>query len=321
MVIKSAEKLNSEILNKIDLEETPLQKIHDFKIENSDVELFVYRLDLIHPEISGNKWFKLKYNLIEAGRLGYKTLLTFGGAYSNHIYAVAAAGKIFGFDTIGIIRGEEHLPLNPTLLFAKNCGMKIQYLDRITYRKRKDEDFLYELKNKFPNTYFIPEGGTNPFAVQGCSEIPGRIEQNFDIICCPCGTGGTLAGISCGLNGNHRALGFSILKDGEFLRDNVQNLVKQFTNKTKSNWEINLNYHFGGYAKINKELIVFIEKFEEENNILLDPIYSGKMMFGMYDLIKKNYFKNGEKIIAIHTGGLQGLEGMKGTIEKTISRK
>lgn len=318
MVINSKKQSPSNLLNKIVLGETPLQKINDPEIANYGVEVFVYRIDLIHPEISGNKWFKLKYNLVEAERLGYNKLLTFGGAYSNHIYAAAAAGKIFGFKTIGMIRGEEHLPLNPTLSFAKECGMEINYLNRTTYRKRYDEDFLNELKKKFPDAYFIPEGGTNLLAIKGCTEIPRTIKTDFDTICCACGTGGTLSGVICGLKENQKALGFSILKGGGFLNKNVRNLIKQFSNKDYSNWGINLNYHFGGYAKINRELIEFIKKFEEVNNIPLDPVYTGKMMFGVFDLIKKNYFKNEDKIIAVHTGGLQGLEGMKQRIEKVL---
>lgn len=318
MVINSKKQSPSNLINKIVPSETPLQKINDPEIANYGVEVFVYRIDLIHPEISGNKWFKLKYNLVEAERLGYNKLLTFGGAYSNHIYAAAVAGKISGFKTIGMIRGEEHLPLNSTLSFAKKCGMEIHYLDRTTYRKRYDKDFLIELKKKFPDVYFIPEGGTNLLAIKGCTEIPQTIKTDFNIICCACGTGGTLSGIICGLKDNQKALGFSVLKGGGFLINNVRNLVKQFSNKDYSNWEINLDYHFGGYAKINRELIEFIKKFEEINNIPLDPVYTGKMMFGVFDLIKKNYFKEGTKIIAVHTGGLQGLEGMKYRIEKIL---
>ena len=340
MINYSAEKLDSGFLNKINLQDTPLQKINDPEIANYGVELFVYRIDLIHPQISGNKWFKLKYNLVEAESKGYKKLLTFGGAFSNHIYATAAAGKIFGFKTIGMIRGEKHLPLNPTLSFAEDCGMEFHYLDRTVYRRRYDKDFLIELEKKIPGAYFIPEGGTNLLAVQGCTEIHQNIKLDFDIVCSPCGTGGTLAGIVCGLNERRRALGFSVLKGGEFLNNNVRDLIKQFVNYSKTNremaqpsrslgvnhsidlegynWEINLDYHFDGYAKINRELIEFTKNFEKVNNIPLDPVYTGKMMFGVYDLIKKNYYKEGTKIVAVHTGGLQGVEGMKERIEKIL---
>ena len=281
--------------------------------------IFIKREDLIHPEISGNKWRKLKYNLLEAGRLGKKTLLTFGGAFSNHIYAVAAAGEEYGFRTIGFIRGEEYHPLNTTLQFASNKGMKLHYLNRKTYKNRNNKNFQEELLKEFKDAYLVPEGGSNSFAVKGCAEIIGDINIDFDYICCACGTGGTLAGITVGLNGNKKALGFSVLKGGGFLKDDVKKLIQNYNGKTYDNWDINLDYPFGGYAKINYELISFINEFEKINNIKLDPVYTGKLMFGIYDLIKKGFFKKEEKIIAIHTGGLQGNEGMENKIEKVLA--
>lgn len=281
--------------------------------------IFIKREDLIHPQISGNKWRKLKYNLLEAEKLGKKTLLTFGGAFSNHIYAVAAAGKEYNFKTIGIIRGEKYNPLNPTLQFAVDCGMELHYLNRSIYKNRNEKNFQEELLKKFKDAHLVPEGGSNSFAVKGCAEIINDINIEFDHICCACGTGGTLAGIAAGLNGNKKALGFSVLKGGGFLIEDVKNLIESYTGKTFTNWNINLNYHFGGYAKINYELISFINEFEKINNIKLDPIYTGKLMFGIYDLINMNYFKKEEKIIAIHTGGLQGIDGMKKKIEKVLA--
>lgn len=295
--------------------------IEEIKFSNSKstVKVFLKRDDLLHPQISGNKWRKLKYNLLESERLGKKTLLTFGGAYSNHIYAVAAAGKEYGFKTIGIIRGEEYNPLNPTLKFASDCGMELHYLNRSTYRNRNNKNFQEELLKQFNDVYLVPEGGSNSFAVKGCSEIINDINIDFDYICCACGTGGTLAGIVAGLTGKQKALGFSILKDGGFLKDDVKKLIKNYNGKTYNNWDINLDYHFGGYAKINYELISFINQFEKNNNIKLDPIYTGKLMFGIYDLIKKGFLKKDKKIIAIHTGGLQGIKGMKNKIEKVLA--
>lgn len=281
--------------------------------------IFIKREDLIHPEISGNKWRKLKYNLLEAEKLGKKTLLTFGGAFSNHIYAAAAAGEEYGFKTIGIIRGEKYNPLNSTLQFASNKGMELRYLNRKTYKNRNDKIFHEELLKEYPDAYLVPEGGSNTFAVKGCTEIINDINIEFDHICCACGTGGTLAGIAAGLNGNKKALGFSVLKGGGFLIEDVKNLIESYTGKSFANWNINLDYHFGGYAKINYELISFINEFEKINNIKLDPIYTGKLMFGIYDLINRNYFKKEEKIIAIHTGGLQGIKGMKKKIEKVLA--
>ena len=278
----------------------PLQKIADPAIASSGVNLFVLRLDMIHPHISGNKYFKLKYNLEEAKRQGKDTLLTFGGAYSNHIAAVAAAGQEQDFKTIGVIRGDElasppaplrgergEQPLNPTLSFAKECGMKFHFVSREEYRKRDNPDFP-KLFPQLPNNYYLlPEGGTNELAVKGCAEILSLIDIPFDVVCCPVGTGGTLTGIISSLKGKQKAIGFSVLKGIDFP-------------------DTNPDYHFGGYAKHTPELLRFIENFEKQNNIPLEQVYTGKMMFGIYDLIQKGHFKRNETVVAVHTGGLQG---------------
>lgn len=285
-------------------ENTPLQPLESDLLSQKGIELWVKREDLNHPEISGNKWRKLKYNLEEAKRQGKKTLLTFGGAYSNHIYAIAAAGKHFGFDTIGIIRGEEHLPLNHTLSFATSCGMQLHYLDRTTYRNKYDEAVLDELLKQFGDVYLIPEGGTNAFALKGCKEMVTGIDMDFDVICMPCGTAGTLSGAILGLQKYQHALGFSALKGKDFLEKEVIQLI----GNSYDNWSINWAYHFGGYAKQKPELTAFIDSFYKEHQILLEPIYTGKLFFGLFDLIQKDYFKSGSKIVAVHTGGLQGMK-------------
>lgn len=214
------------------------------------------RLDLIHPAISGNKWFKLKYNLVHARDNGYSTLLTYDGAFSNHIFATAAAGREFGFDTIGIIRGGEHLPLNPTLDFAHQRGMQLIYLNRADYRKKHLPEFAEWIRNKFGNVYIIPEGGTNSLAVKGCGEILMPMKDDFDILCTACGTAGTISGLIAGSNGAKSILGFSILRGGFFLNKNAEQLVADFTENNFYNWSINLDYHFGSYAKINRDLIL-----------------------------------------------------------------
>ncbi len=273
---------------------------------NFGMKLFLKREDKIHPFISGNKYRKLKYNLEEAQTQKQKSLLTFGGAYSNHIAAVASVGKEFGFKTVGVIRGEEldnKIQENPTLSFAQNCGMQFKFISREAYRTKNTSAFLNMLKNEFGNYYLIPEGGTNELAVKGCEEILTEEDETFDFICCAVGTGGTISGLINASKSHQKILGFPALK-GEFL----QNEIGKFT--AKSNWELNLDYHFGGYAKINSELVEFINRFKQEYNIPLDPIYTGKMMFGIFDLIKKGYFEKGTKILAIHTGGLQGIDGM-----------
>ncbi|MEO8398357.1 MAG: pyridoxal-phosphate dependent enzyme [Ignavibacteriaceae bacterium] len=298
--------LFDKLQNKI----TPLQKIEDELLYKKGINLFIKREDLIHPEINGNKWHKLKYNFMEAKKKKLKKLLTFGGAYSNHIYSTAAAGNLFELETIGIIRGEENLPLNPTLKFALEKGMTLQYIDRNSYRNKYYENFILKLKEKFGDFYFLPEGGTNSLAVKGCAEIINRIEIPFNYICVPCGTGGTLAGLISGLNGKNFALGFSALKN-KYINNEVEKFLLDFSGKKFTNWRINFDYHFGAYAKFDLKLKNFLIDFYKNHKIKLEPIYTGKMMFGIYDLVEKDFFKKEETIIAVHTGGLQGLEGFK----------
>ena len=301
----------------IDVNSARLEEIMLPGIDTS-VKIYIKREDKFHLAISGNKWRKLKYNLIEAKKQNKDTLLTFGGAYSNHIYATASAGKLFGFKTIGFIRGEEHLPLNPTLAFAVKNRMQLHYVNRTEYRRRYDSDFIEDVYKKFGDVYFIPEGGTNLFALKGAAEIIDDINIDYDYICSACGTGGTLAGIIAGLNGNKKALGFPVLKGASFLNRNIKSLLEAYKGKSFDNWQLFFDYHFGGYAKINCELIDFIFEFEKLNGIKLDPVYTGKMMYGVYDLITKGYFKSGSTIVAIHTGGLQGIAGMTPKIEKLL---
>lgn len=264
------------------------------------------REDLIHPFVSGNKFRKLKYNLLQAKTENQSTLLTFGGAYSNHIAAVAYAGKEKGFQTIGIIRGDElgeKIESNPTLKFAQECGMQFEFVSREDYRLKTDSAFFEQLENKFGSFYFIPEGGTNAFAIKGCEEILTQEDGIFDYVACAIGTGGTISGIINSAFRYQKILGFPALK-GDFLQDEIRNFVQN------ENWELITEYHFGGYAKVNDELIAFINWFFEQTQIPLDPVYTGKMVFGVFDLINKNYFPENSKILLIHTGGLQGIQGM-----------
>ncbi|MGK0324405.1 MAG: 1-aminocyclopropane-1-carboxylate deaminase [Psychroserpens sp.] len=261
---------------------------------------------LSHPYISGNKYRKLKYNLIEAKKTGKDTLLTFGGAYSNHIAAVAAVGREFEFKTIGIIRGEElalKIDSNPTLKFAQSCGMTLKFISREKYAHKTGDTYISELKNEFGDFYLIPEGGTNTLAIKGCEEILTDIDKEYDYICCSVGTGGTISGLINSTCQHQKILGFPALK-GDFLSEEITKFV------TNENWELIADYHFGGYGKVSDSLIEFINNFKKVYNIPLDPIYTGKMMYGIYDLIDKGYFPKNSKILAIHTGGLQGIEGM-----------
>jgi 1-aminocyclopropane-1-carboxylate deaminase/D-cysteine desulfhydrase-like pyridoxal-dependent ACC family enzyme len=294
----------------------PLQRVKEDFLSLKGIELYILREDLIHPKISGNKWRKLKYNIAEAENKGYNQILTFGGAFSNHIAAAAAAGNRFGFNTIGIIRGEEILPLNATLQLAKDNGMIFKYISREQYKadSKYKKTFLSELKKEFGEFYLIPEGGSNEMAVKGCSEIMSNIKVDYDVICCACGTGGTVSGIIASTN--KEVLGFPALKGGEFLKEDIQELIdkyeKMYTIKVENrNWSLITNYHFGGYAKIKPELIGFIQDFKLNHNILLDLIYTGKMLFGIYDMIKSTDRFDGKKIVVIHTGGMQGNKGFE----------
>ena len=292
------------------LENSINQQIH---IPNTkDLQLFMKREDAIHNVVSGNKFRKLKYNLQEAKNLGHNTLLTFGGAYSNHIAAVASAGKLLGFKTIGVIRGEElntSLTDNSTLHYAQQCGMQFKFVTREVYRIKTNSEFIEDLKTAFGDFYMIPEGGTNALAVKGCEEILTEADMDFDYICCAVGTGGTMAGLINCSKPSQQLLGFPALK-GDFLQQDISKFA------TKTNWKLITDYHFGGYAKINGALVAFINDFKQQFHVPLDPVYTGKMMYGILDLINQGYFKKGTKILAIHTGGLQGITGMNTVLKK-----
>lgn len=288
---------------------SPLQPLTDPLLTQKGVKLSILREDLVHPTIPGNKWRKLKYNLQAAQEQGCEALVTFGGAFSNHIAAAAAAGQEYGLQTIGYIRGEETLPLNPTLAYATSCGMQLKYLSRAEYRVKHESGFRAEILKTGPKQYLLPEGGTNALAVKGCTEIVTDLAAPWDVLCVAAGTGGTLAGIVAGAVGKGQIIGFPALKGGEFLQKEVTELVQAYNGQTYHNWFLQTAYHFGGYAKHKPELLTFIQNFHARHGILLDPIYTGKMLYGVYDLIKTDYFLPGTQIIAVHTGGQQGWAG------------
>lgn len=281
-------------------------------LQQKRVTLNIKREDLIHPLISGNKYRKLKYNLEAAKAQAFKTILTFGGAFSNHIAATAYAGKLHGFRTVGVIRGEElseKWKENPTLRLAVQHGMRLKFVTRVAYREKDSEDFKEKLKIEFGSFYTLAEGGSNALAVKGCEEILTAADVQFTTICSSVGTGGTIAGIINASKQNQNVLGFSALK-GDFLKEDICNFT------AKKNWQLRTDYHFGGYAKISEELIHFINDFKMQTQIPLDPIYTGKMLYGILDLVQKDYFKSETKILAIHTGGLQSISGMNNRLKK-----
>jgi 1-aminocyclopropane-1-carboxylate deaminase len=280
---------------------SPLEEVVDDRLTAHSIRLYLKRDDLIHPELPGNKWRKLKYNLLAAREAGHRTLLTFGGAYSSHIRATAAAGHYFGFSTIGIIRGEEHAPLNPVLAYAAGHGMTLSYLDRETYRDKNLARIVSALRDEFGEFYLVPEGGSNAAAVRGAAELPAEIDIDYDVICCPCGTGGTLAGIAAGIPLDRRAVGFSALKGGDFLNEDVRRLQCEFGTET-TNWSIETDYHFRGFARRTAELDVFIADFQERHGLALDWVYVAKMLFGIFTMAERGDFAAGATIVAVITG-------------------
>jgi 1-aminocyclopropane-1-carboxylate deaminase len=281
---------------------SPIMELDDERVARHGVRLFLKRDDLINPEIPGNKWRKLKHNIAAARTERASTLLTFGGAYSNHIRATAAAGHHFGFNTVGVIRGEEHTPLNKTLSYATSRGMSLTYLDRSTYRHKTTPEVLDALRERFGEFYLIPEGGSNAAAVRGCTELVGEIDIDFDVICCACGTGGTLAGISVGLKTGQQALGFSALKGGDFLTEDVAQLQLSSTGRVLTNWSINTEFHFGGFARRKPDLDAFISSFEQQHGLTLDWVYVAKMMSGIYTLTERGFFPSGTTVVGVITG-------------------
>jgi 1-aminocyclopropane-1-carboxylate deaminase len=270
------------------------------------ITLEIKREDLLHPFVSGNKFRKLKYNVLQAKAENQSVLLTFGGAFSNHIAAVAYAGKEQGFATIGVIRGDElrdKISENPTLSFAQECGMRFEFVTREAYRHKTDTAFIEQLQAQFGSFYLVPEGGTNDLAVKGCEEILTEVDADFDFVCSAVGTGGTISGLINSALPHQKVLGFPALK-GDFLQDEIRKFV------TNKNWDLVTDYHFGGYGKVTDELIDWINKFFLQTQIPIDPIYTGKMAFGVVDLIHRNFFPPKSKILLIHTGGLQGIAGM-----------
>lgn len=282
-----------------------LTKIEDPRLSQYPIELWMKRDDLLHPVISGNKWRKLKYILDHALSLGKDTIVSMGGAYSNHLHALAYVGKVLGLTTIGLVRGEPPETLTPTLLDMKNWGMELRFVSRSDYRILRQYKGWHDLPGLKPGQYWLPEGGALDLALNGVAELVAEITIPYDTLCVSCGTGTTLAGIIDAVPERASVLGFAALKNAGFLNAEVEAKLSQ----PRNNWQINLDYHFGGFAKTNAQLSAFIEDFELKTTIPLEPVYTGKMMYAVYDLIKKHYFKPGQRIVAVHTGGLQGKRG------------
>ncbi|MGW6196795.1 1-aminocyclopropane-1-carboxylate deaminase/D-cysteine desulfhydrase [Kribbella sp. NPDC055110] len=281
---------------------SPVVEIGDDRLRAAGVRVLLKRDDLIHPEVPGNKWRKLKYNIATAREAGFETLLTFGGAYSNHLRATAAVGYLCGFGTIGVVRGEEHLPLNPSLRYAVSRGMRLTYLDRTTYRTKTSAAVIDALHEEFGDFYLIPEGGSNADAVRGCAELPAELEASVDVVVCAVGTGGTLAGVAAGLRPDQLVIGVPVLKGGAFLEDDIGRLQEQVYGARTGSWRLECDYHFGGYAKRTPELDEFIDDFEARHGLRLDWVYEAKMMYALFDLVSLGAFPRGTTIAALISG-------------------
>ncbi len=294
-----------------DFPPSPLQRLHSPFLDRSGVLLSVKRDELIHPEFGGNKWRKLKPNLQHCLRQQQTTLLTFGGAWSNHIHATAAIGHELGIRTIGVIRGEAAPTPSATLVYAQQRGMHLHYVSRSAYRDKNKAAFIEALHRRFGDFYHVPEGGGNRAGASGCRDIIDEINQQSetpaDIICCACGTGTTLAGIVDGLRVTQRAIGFAVLKGGDFLH----NAVARLSNHSPSpRWRIETRYHFGGYARYNDTLLNFTDHFQRQYGIPLDYVYTAKLFYGLFKMIANGDFARGSHIVAVHSGGLQGNAGI-----------
>jgi len=294
--------------------ESPLQRLVHPVLAEAGVEAWIKRDDQLSlpagdmPAFCGNKWRKLNYNLRAAREQGHQRLLTFGGAYSNHIAAVAAAGQLFGFSTVGVVRGEPHHPLNPTLACATSLGMHLHHISRSAFRQKHTPEVQEELEQRFAPYYSLPEGGTNELALRGCEELAREITAQLgktpDYVCVAAGTGGTAAGLIRGAEASTSVLVFPALK-GDFMHGEIE----QWLTGPTAPWEVVSDYHFGGYAKWKPELLAFMRAFREETGITLDPIYTGKLLYGILAEAQKKRFPTGCTVVVIHTGGLQGIAG------------
>lgn len=289
----------------------PVQKLDEPLATDAGVEISVARLDLLDPLIAGNKWFKLRDNLLWARAQGYQRLLSFGGPWSNHIHALAWAGREFGFATVGMIRGYETLPLTPCLRDAQEWGMELHFLDHRTYRCKDHPQQLDALHERFDPIAIIPEGGLNTRGVQGCRDILSYLQtqsSDFNTAVLAVGTGATMAGLLSAPRAVPRVLGVSVLKGDADMQQRIERNLASAISATPA-WELETDCHFGGYARVNDELKAFIEDFDCRHGIALEPVYTGKMMYALYQRLQRGWFDRGEKVLALHSGGMQGLRG------------
>lgn len=299
------------------LKNTPVMTLDIPEFTELGISLSIKRDDLQHNIVSGNKVFKLYYHLEHCKKNNINTILTYGGAYSNHVHATAFAAKQLGMKSVAIIRGEQILPLNPTLKDCVHWGMTIEPVSRLDYQQKTNSKDIQRVLSRYPDAHVVPEGGADISGVLGAGLIMNEINPlDYDYVVCGCGTGTTLSGlIASGYPGVHY-LGMAVLKGANWMNKEVQHWLDQIsehpdTPKNASQlaaieWSINTDYHFGGYAKTKPQLTEFISQMKHSYDLPLEPIYTGKALYGVLDLAKKGFFKTGSRILFIHTGGLQG---------------
>jgi 1-aminocyclopropane-1-carboxylate deaminase len=305
----------------------PLQRVRLPEFERSGVELSMWRLDLLDAAASGNKLFKLAENFAAARAAGCNRLLSFGGAYSNHLHALALLGAAAGFHTIGIVRGEPDAAANPTLQDAQRAGMQLHFVDRATYRRRHEAGELAGLQHRFGPCHIIPEGGANAAGVEGCRTLGSALrtllaqsgEGPPDLVVLPAATGSTLAGLVAGLDGYCETLGIAVLKGAGFLVDAVSAGLAGVAAAHCTRWSVELDEHGGGYARASPELLAFVADFAQRSGIPVEPVYTGKMLYALHRRIAAGGFARGTRLVALHTGGLQGLRGFASASDRLPS--
>lgn len=297
----------------ISISTPPIEPLQSPLLLDAGVTVNVLRLDKSHPLLSGNKWYKLKYNLLEFQQKRELPILSFGGAYSNHLYALAAAGKILGMKTIGVIRGELPSTLNPVLTFAKEQGMILHSVSRSEYRRKQQPAFLQKLQEKYGDFHLLPEGGSNALAIKGCEEIASLLAWSGGdakrLVALCCGTGTTMAGLISGLaklgpGAAAEVLGLAVLKADGYLETEIAEQLANGEASSSIAWRVSDAYHCGGYGRSNAALDAFLKKFENISDIPLEPVYTGKLFYALFDLIEKGEIPAGTEVLAIHTGGI-----------------
>lgn len=281
-----------------------VELLDDERLAGRGVRMFVKRDDQIHPDLPGNKWRKLHLNLRAALDGGHGRLLTFGGAYSNHLRATAAAGRLLGIATTGVVRGDELAgrPLNPSLARAAADGMRLHFVDRATYRRKDEPEVLASLLERLGPAYVVPEGGSNALAARGCAALGEELRGRADVVGVACGTGGTLAGLAAGLGPGQRAIGFPVLKGGGFLAAEIRRLQEEAFGGPRGNWLLDDRFHHGGYARVSPELRAFAEDFGGRHGFVPDSVYVAKMLHGLFSLAQEGAFAPGTTVAAVVTG-------------------